>query len=377
MRDRPGTVDVRIKDDSDRAIVAALNRQTRGDDPNLLPLRPDFGTQGRAISLRTNYFPIDVQGKIYRYSAAIALPGRKLSRHVKHRVFQLAEQTVDWQQAGMSSRVAHDSAEKLVASILLPQPLTICGTYHDEEEGGPSKGAPEFVLTLTFEEEVDQQTLNEYIVFCYSWVPSDLAYRCLAGVPVDSQALAKVLSALNLVLTAHPSRTGIKVGRDDDSKKHPDQRLFFDSPDPADIGGGLTVREGFYVSVRPAHQQLMVNVNTCHAAFYKPQNFVDALEEYRRFVRGDIGSFGRHVRVETLPDKRVVMIQGVSKENSRQYMFKHDQFGRITIEKYYERSEGGPFARVPFLTVVERAQHQIETSVSSTPRGPERQSLPP
>ncbi|KAI9571925.1 ribonuclease H-like domain-containing protein [Boletus coccyginus] len=336
MRDRPGTVDVRIKDGSDKAVVAALNRQTRGDDPNLLPLRPDFGTQGRAISLRTNYFPIDVQGKIYRYSVAIALPGRKLSRHVKHRVFQLAEQTVDWQQAGMSSRVAHDSAEKLVASILLPQPLTIYGAYHDEEEGGPSKGAPEFALTLTFEEEVDQQTLNE----------------CLAGVPVDSQALAKVLSALNLVLTAHPSRTGIKVGRDDDSKKHPDQRLFFDSPGPADIGGGLTVREGFYVSVRPAHQQLMVNVNTCHAAFYKPQNFVDALAEYRRFVRGDVGAFGRHVRVETLPDKRVVMIQGVSKENSRQYMFKHDQFGRITIEKYYERKHNIKL-NYPFLPLLE------------------------
>ena len=170
MRDQPGTVDVRIKDGSDKAVVVALNRQTLRDDPNLLPLRPDFGTQGREISLRTNYFPVDVKGTIYRYSATIALPGRKLSRHVKHRVFQLAEQTVDWQQAGMPSRVAHDSAEKLVASALLPQPLTICGTYYDEEEGGPSEGAPEFVLSLTFEEEVDQQTLNEYIAFDYPWV---------------------------------------------------------------------------------------------------------------------------------------------------------------------------------------------------------------
>jgi len=170
MRDQPGTVDARIKDGSDKAVVAALDRRTSlGDDPDLLPLRPDFGTQGREISLRTNYFPVDVKGKIYRYSAAIALPCRKLSRHVKHRVFQLAEQTVDWQQAGMPSRVAHDSAEKLVASALLPQPLTIRGTYYDEE-GGPSEGAPEFVLTLTFEEEVDQQTLNEYIAFDYPWV---------------------------------------------------------------------------------------------------------------------------------------------------------------------------------------------------------------
>ncbi|KAF8551548.1 Piwi-domain-containing protein [Imleria badia] len=341
MRDRPGTVDARIKDDSDMAVVAKLNREASTDDasaPPTLPLRPDFGTQGREISLRANYFPVDVQGNIYRYSATIALSAnKKLSRRVKHRVFQLAEETVDWQQAGMSGHVAHDSAEKLVASIMLPQPLTIHGAYYEEEEDGPpSEGGTEYTLTLTFEEEVDQQTLHE----------------CLAGTPVDSQALAKVLSALNLVLTARASQSGVKIGRDNDSKKHPDQRLFFDSPDPKDIGGGLTVRQGFYTSVRPAHKQLMVNVNTCHAAFYKPQNFVDALEEYRRFVRGDMGAFGNQVRVVTQPNKNIVMIKGVSGWNARQHRFNHGQFGRITIEEYYKRKHNIKLKQ-PFLPLLE------------------------
>jgi eukaryotic translation initiation factor 2C len=30
---------------------------------------------------------------------------------------------------------------------------------------------------------------------------------------------------------------------------------------PADIGGGLEAWKGFYSSIRPAHNQLMVNVN--------------------------------------------------------------------------------------------------------------------
>ncbi|KAG6369734.1 putative argonaute-like protein [Boletus reticuloceps] len=322
MQGRPVAVDARIKDGSDMAVVAGLDRQTGAGTG--LPLRLDFGTQGRAIALRANYFPVDVKGSIYRYSVAIAIHGDKnlkMSRRVKHRVFQLAEQTVDWQQAGMSGRVAHDNAERLVACILLPQPLIIHGAYYDEgEEGPPSVGGREYTLTLEFEEEVDQEILNE----------------CLAGGPVDSQALAKVLSALNLVLTAHPSRTGVKIGRGDDTKKHPDQRLFFDSPDPKDIGGGLTVREGFYVSVRPAHQQLMVNVNTCHAAFYKPQNFKVALDEYNRLVKGGLGAFGKQVRVVTQPNKHTVMIQGVSKQNARQKKFKHNDFGLITIEQYYK-----------------------------------------
>ena len=171
MQDRPGTVDARIKDGSDKAVVANLGRQTvtgADDDDNRLPLRPDFGTQGREISLRANYFPVHVKGQIHRYSAAITLPGGvKLTRRVKHRVLQLAEQTVDWQQANMPGHVAHDSAERLVASFELPQPLTIRGTYYEEDEGGPSKGGTEYALTLTFEEQVDQQILNKYITFDY------------------------------------------------------------------------------------------------------------------------------------------------------------------------------------------------------------------
>ncbi|KAG9311007.1 hypothetical protein JVU11DRAFT_8903 [Chiua virens] len=327
LQDQPGRVDARIRDDSDKAVVAKLSTDSRsgGTGANGLPLRPDFGTQGRAIPLRANFFPVNVRGRIYRYGVAITLPGdRKLTRRVKHRVFQLAEKTEEWQQARMNDRVAHDSAEKLVASIQLPQPLIIRGMYYDEDEDGPpAEGGSEYALTLTYEEEVDPQLLRQ----------------CLAGVPVDSQALAKVLSALNLVLTAHPSHTGIKIGRNDDQKKNPDQRLFFDNPEPKDIGGGLEVREGFYLSVRPAHRQLMVNVNTCHAAFYKPQNFVDAMDQYRGFTGKDGGNtaFGRQVRVTTKPGNRMVMIKGVCKRNSNEHKFKHKEFGLITVKEYYER----------------------------------------
>jgi len=39
-------------------------------------------------------------------------------------------------------------------------------------------------------------------------------------------------------------------------------RFFFPTAaDPFDLGGGLEAWKGFYSSVRPAHKQLMVNVN--------------------------------------------------------------------------------------------------------------------
>jgi hypothetical protein len=91
-----------------------------------------------------------------------------------------------------------------------------------------------------------------------------------------------MVSALNLVLNAHAARSvggGVEVGRN---------KFFFPSLTHlrADLGGGLEawkvsgsrfaisrvglrdarVTQGFYSSVRPAHQQLMVNVNACTTA---------------------------------------------------------------------------------------------------------------
>ena len=65
-----------------------------------------------------------------------------------------------------------------------------------------------------------------------------------------------ILAAMNVILAAHPNRsggTGVLVGRN---------RFFFRSPgESISLGGGLEAWKGFYSSVRPAHNQLMVNVN--------------------------------------------------------------------------------------------------------------------
>lgn len=82
--------------------------------------------------------------------------------------------------------------------------------------------------------------------------------RYLAGQAQYRQYdILPVISALNVILAAHPNRTGpgggILVGRN---------RYFFASAaTPVPLGGGLEAWRGFYSSVRPSHNQLMVNVN--------------------------------------------------------------------------------------------------------------------
>lgn len=160
MRGRPAEIDKRIADDSDKQLVATFSPSS--SDPDSMPSRPNFGTVGVEIKLRTNFFPVRVpKGPLYEYDVSITPASGTAARRVKRRIYQLAEQTTTWKQAGMTGKVAHDSSAKLIAAFLLPQPLTIKVPYYDEDESGPpQKGGKEYTLTITFIQEIDTSNLT-------------------------------------------------------------------------------------------------------------------------------------------------------------------------------------------------------------------------
>lgn len=68
------SLDARLASNSEDQLVASL-RNIRLDD-NDLPVRPDFGTVGKVIKLRTNFFPISIPKRsLYEYDVAIAPAG--------------------------------------------------------------------------------------------------------------------------------------------------------------------------------------------------------------------------------------------------------------------------------------------------------------
>lgn len=129
----------------------------RGDD---IPLRPDFGTKGTQIKLRTNFFPVRVpKGPIYEYEVSISPVQGTAVRRMKRRIFHLAEQTQDWQEHGLKGRVAHDHSSKLVSAHKLPEPCTVRVPFYDEEDDGPKEGGKEYTLTIKFIQEIETQGL--------------------------------------------------------------------------------------------------------------------------------------------------------------------------------------------------------------------------
>jgi eukaryotic translation initiation factor 2C len=108
------------------------------------------------------------------------------TKRIKRRIFQLAEQTNDWGQAGMTGKVAHDHASKLIAAFKLPQPLVIHVPFSDEEDaprppvqqakpkggkpGGKKQTPKEYILTIEYIQDLETQSLLKYVSISSSYI---------------------------------------------------------------------------------------------------------------------------------------------------------------------------------------------------------------
>ncbi|TFK35795.1 argonaute-like protein [Crucibulum laeve] len=281
------------------------------------PLRPGYGTIGTPITLRANFFPVTVpKGPIYDYVVEIS-PKTDVNR-LKIRIFQLLELSPACQQ--YLPHIAHDRSQRLVSSRKLPQPLDIAVPFYDDGESGPRPGGRVYTVSIKFDRELDMNRLNRYM---------------------DGQAESRdydplpLVSALNLVLQQHPSRTGVRVGKN---------RYFFPNAahQPIRLGPGIIAQEGFYTSVRTTFKQLMVNVNVCMTAFIEPGNLADILIEFNRGSHGAMPRlpppFVKSLRVHTthLGHKKAVKLIGTT--SARNTKFDCPEYGgKISVESFFKK----------------------------------------
>ena len=147
-----------------------------------LPVRPGFGTEGREVKLRTNFFAVKVpKGPLYEYD--IKIKPEPATKGLRRNIFELAEATPGWANAGLTGRVAHDYASMLVSASKLPLPLQIRVTLSEGAEPpaepqptqpkrggrrgrGKKTAAPrnEYTLSFHFVHELETQSLVKYVI---------------------------------------------------------------------------------------------------------------------------------------------------------------------------------------------------------------------
>ncbi|KAI9432931.1 argonaute-like protein [Lactarius indigo] len=316
---QPAVVDSRLANSAeDRLILSFKSLSLRQD---AMPPRPDYGTKGKQIKLRTNFFPVRVpKGPLYEYDVSCS-PQAASSRRVKRRIFQLAETSEDWISNGLKGCVAHDFSAKLIAAKILPQPLTVTVLYFEEDDdSGNDRGKKEYTLTIKYIQPIETDSLQQYLV-------GHAQFRTYDIFPV--------IAALNLILSAHPNRTqeggGVVVGRN---------RYFFPSASPpVPLGGKLEAWMGFYSSVRPSFSQLMVNVNVCATAFYSEGNLAEAMIAFEQASFGArMSAFVQRIRIKTDHLGHQKTVKRLAKVNARQHKFEAQELGgTVTVEEYFRR----------------------------------------
>lgn len=119
-------------------------------------------------------------------------------------------------------------------------------------------------------------------------------------------------------------------------------KFFHPSPTepPVSLGGGLQAWRGFYASVRPAHRQLMVNVNVCTTAFYTPGNLAEKMQEFlNASYNARPNAFARGVRVRTTHLGYRKTVKKVHHALPSQHRFKSEDYGEVTVEQYFKKSK--------------------------------------
>ncbi|KAJ3475945.1 hypothetical protein NLI96_g11497 [Meripilus lineatus] len=236
-------------------------------------------SKGRHIVVRSNFFPVRIPKDlvIYEYKVTIKAEKERKKRQksgrkeqdekkesagVRARVFELLERQPAFQP--YLNHIAHDRSAKLVSSQLLPQPLHIPITFYYAEEDAPRTDAVVYNVDIEFVAQLHSNELRQY----------------MDGKPEHrNNEILPIISALNLVLQQHAARTGIRFGKG---------RYFFPQMESHYLAPGLEAKKGFFVSVRPAFKELMVNINVCMTAFYVPGNLAIAMMEFSRQSRGKL-----------------------------------------------------------------------------------------
>ncbi|OCH91556.1 Piwi-domain-containing protein [Obba rivulosa] len=304
-------IDSRATRDSD-SLVAAFKRLNVSNE---MPLRPGYGTLGRPLTLRANFFAVRIPKLpvIYDYDVSIE-PATQARAERKRRLFELLEQHPLY--APFVGHVAHDQSRRLVSSKQLPQPFSVTIQHYEEGEDGPRANALTFTVTITLTNELDVAQMDRYV----------------AGDPAAINAnLDPIISALNLVLQQHASRTGVRVSKN---------KYFFPSSERFPLSIGTEAWKGFFVSIRPTVKQLTVNVNVCMTAFYTAGNLAERMLEFRRSTGAIPSSLADRLKIVTthLGHRRKRSIFRIMDKTPRAARFNCEELGgMVSVEDYFKR----------------------------------------
>jgi hypothetical protein len=202
------------------------------------------------VTLYANYLPLDLPKKrIFRYHIDIAADSSGRSAPVGKKARHIVRLLLNEHFANEKSSIASDFRSTLISCVKLKAGKYDVRYKEDLEDDYPETPRVHAV-TVQFTGQINPVDLVNYIT------STD------AGAMLESKE--EIVAALNMIMGHHPKTDDevVSVG----ANRH--YSLRTETMESFNLGGGLSVLRGFFVSVRAATARVLLNVQVKYIACY-------------------------------------------------------------------------------------------------------------
>ncbi|KAI9786408.1 MAG: hypothetical protein M1839_006868 [Geoglossum umbratile] len=302
------------------------------------PKRPTYGTAGRRITLRTNYFHlIPTAGqRVYRY--VVQFDPEAATSRKERRLFNLLFGNPIF--AAVKESVATDYRSIVISPEELPldaDARKFVITYYDADEATPRANAAKHTASIQITGALDVADMMQYL----NSTARDASY----------DRLEEMTQALNIVIARHANTTLGTVSLSGNK--------FFPTTggleEFIDLSGGVIAIRGYYTSVRTATLRVLLNLNVCTSAFYQSTQLSDLMMKQWNICGrkwDGVESFIKKLRVETtyLKDKSGQIVRKFKNVSGfaqppqnafatlREVKF-DSEYGAISVAAFFKESE--------------------------------------
>lgn len=353
---------------------------TKSNTPDGLPGRNSYGTLGRPVVLRTNYFEVqlayDVGGAIvekplHRYAVQFVDEG--LSKVKKRRAmeqilampdFQNVMHASDYGANIVATQKINEEFLRTKQSVLLPAKGSTTAPSALDENASEQARAARARNTITFSIDLTGSlSVRDLIDFINSTSPN-----------AHYAGHQQLVQMLNIVMCKAPNEAA-QVARLPGNKFYPHQGLPGANSHPGidfeELAGGLVALRGYYSSVRCATGRLLLNLNVTSGAFYQA---MPLLELFSKFGNSDFKQredFVRKLKVlyerpgKTPFKSERTIIGFANTPNGKNPPFTVERFGNAHAVKFKYEDRNGPRVQERVTSVFKFFQEVLGATLKS------------
>lgn len=283
----PNTSVTKTENDLAKALTVSGQKTPRQAK---YPERPGYGTVGRPVTLYANYLPLTLPNKrLFRYHISIAADSAGRSAPVGKKARHIVRLLLEEHFPQQKNSIASDFRSTLVSCVKLTEgKFDVRYKEHlDDDYIDPPRVHQ---VTCQYTGEVNPADLVNYLT------------STNAGAMLESKS--EIVAALNMIMGHHPKTDDqvVSVG----ANKH--YSLRQDTMESFNLGGGLSVLRGFFVSVRAATARVLLNVQVKYLACYNEGPLANVIQGYNSRSTHRLEKFLKSLRVR---------ITHISRKNSR------------------------------------------------------------